>query len=292
MHGLDSRVVNGGAQAMVDRQFRHWRRAWALLLVTLSVAMIAAAARSATTQDTGDLYKATAIVTGTDMRSRPTGFARCLREVLVKVSGEPRLRNDPRTSGLAAHADALVASFDYVDQMAGIKVHDDQGTYDRSYNLTVRFDPVRIDEALSELGERPWRGERPVVVPVLAVRGFAASYLLSAENPAGAEQRASFANAAGEYGMKLRIPTEAEFAAWGVIMGRFPSPQAAPSPDQVIVAGTLEFREAPPGWAGSWRMRWHGVEYAWRIGGVNFDEAFRSVVRGALRVVSGHDGPD
>ena len=276
---------------MEDRRFRHRRRASALL-VALSVALVAAAPRSGRAQDASDLYKATAIVTGTDMRSRPTGFARCLREVLVKVSGEPRLHGDPRASGLAAHADALVASFDYVDQMAGIKVHDDQGTYDRSYNLTVRFDPARIDKVLAELGERPWRGERPVVVPVLAVRGVAASYLLSAENPAGAEQRASFANAAGEYGMKLRIPTEAEFAAWGVTIGPFPSPQAAPAPDQVIVAGTLEFQEALPGWVGSWRMNWQGVDYAWGISGVNFDEAFRSVVRGALRVASGHDAPD
>ncbi len=37
------------------------------------------------------LYTAMAIVTGTDMRSRPAGFARCLREVLVKVSGNPAL---------------------------------------------------------------------------------------------------------------------------------------------------------------------------------------------------------
>jgi uncharacterized protein len=277
---------------MEDRQFRHRRRVPALLLVTLSVALVVAAPRSGRAEDTSDLYKATTIVTGTDMRSRPAGFARCLREVLVKVSGEPRLRGDPRTSGLAAHADAFVASFDYVDQMAGIKVHDDQGTYDRSYNLTVRFDPARIDKALSDLGERPRLGERPVVVPVLAVRGVSASYLLSAENPAGAEQRASFANAAGEYGMKLRIPTEVELAAWGVTMGPLPSPQAESSPDQVIVAGTLEFREALPGWVGSWRMRWHGVDYAWGISGVNFDEAFRSVVRGALRVASGHDAPD
>jgi hypothetical protein len=40
--------------------------------------------------ENNDPYQATAIVTGYDMRSRPAGFAHCLREVLVKVSGEPR----------------------------------------------------------------------------------------------------------------------------------------------------------------------------------------------------------
>ena len=103
------------------------------------------------------------IVTGYDMRSRPSGFARALREVLVKLSGEPRLDLDPRVRELSIHADHLVTTFDYVDQMAGIKVHDDQGTYDRPYNLTVVFDPGKIDAALADLGEHPWLGERPVI---------------------------------------------------------------------------------------------------------------------------------
>src|SRR5260221_903811 len=277
---------------MRERQVRRRRGRPAALPVILSVMLVAAPAWPGRTQETSDLYQATAIVTGTDMRSRPTGFAQALREVLVKVSGEPRLYNDPRTSELAAHADLLVTSFDYADQLAGIPIHDDQGTYDRPHDLPVRFDPKRIDAALAELGEQPWRGKRPVVVPVLTVRGFAATYLLSAEQPAAAEQRGSLANAAGEYGVKLRIPTGAELAVWGVIVGPFPSPQAPVLPNQALVAGTLEFQEALPGWVGSWRMRWHDADYAWRISGVNYDAAFLSIVSGVVRVASGHGNPD
>jgi hypothetical protein len=185
-----------------------------------------------------------------------------------------------------------VTSFDYADQLAGIPIHDDQGTYDRPHDLTVRFDPKRIDAALAELGERPWRGERPVILPVLAVRGFAATYLLSAEQPAAADQRGSLASVAGEYGVTVRIPTEAELATWGVIVGAFPSPRAAPIPNQALVAGTLEFQESVPGWVGSWRLRWHDVDYVWGISGVNYDTAFRSIVRGVVRVASGHGNPD
>lgn len=278
---------------MAEWRARPRRPALALFLVMLSVTFVAAAPRSGGAQGPSDLYQATAIVTGSDMRSRPAGFAQCLREVLVKVTGEPRLRDDPRTSALAAHADALVASFDYVDLDAAFKIHDDQGTYDRPHSLTVHFYPARIDKVLADLGEKPWRGERPVVVPVLTVRGFTgSSYLLSAESPAGAQQRAAFANVAGDFAMRVRFPTGAEFAAWGVTVGQFPSPQAAPSPDQALVAGTLDFQQALPGWVGSWRMRWHGVDYAWGISGVNFDEAFRDVIRGVVRVASGHGAPD
>lgn len=241
---------------------------------------------------TSELYQATVIVTGYDMRSRPSGFAQALRWVLVNVSGEPRLRADPRVTALAAHADALVASFSYVDLMAGIPYHDEQGTYDRPYNLTVKFVPTRIDKALADLGTRPWLGRRPVVVPVLMVRGFTgASYVLSAESPAGVEQRPAFVHVARDFSMQVRFPTDADFAAWGIKIGHFPSLPPTTATDVALVAGTLEFQKSLPGWVGSWRWHWRGVDYVWGIKGVNYDEAFRDIVRGVLRIVSGHNNP-
>src|SRR5947207_1364217 len=193
-------------------------------------------------EDTGDLYQAYAIVTGTDMRQRPWGMAQCLREVLVKVSGDPRLRDDPRVIELAAHADRLIASFDYVDMMAGIPKKDDQGSYDRPHKLTVHFDPAKIDATLAELGQIPWRGERPVVVPLLRVSGRKPpSYVLSAEIPAGEEQRGAFINAAGEFGMTVRMPSQNDLTAWGASVDHFPFAKQAPEPkpNEAIVVGTL-----------------------------------------------------
>ena len=274
------------------RRVPYRRRRWTPLFTALPIVLVSATAPSSIAQETNELYRATIIVTGTDMRSRPFGFAQALRAVLVNVSGETRLRDDPRVSALAAHADPLVASLSYVDLDAANKIHDDQGTYDRPYDLTVKFVPALIDKALADLGERPWRGTRPVVVPVLAVRGFASSYLLSAENPAGAEQRQAFADVAGDFYMKVRFPTAAQFTAWGIGMGRFPSLPTTAATNDALVAGTLEFQESLPGWVGSWRMRWRGVEYAWGVKGVNYDAAFRDIVRGVLRVASGHGAPD
>jgi uncharacterized protein len=133
------------------------------------------------------------------------------------------------------------------------------------------------------------------VVPVLAVKGFTGTYLLSTEVKARAEQRGSLAAAATQYGLPLRVPSESELAAWGAAPGGFPIPRAAPQEPQegrALVAGTLSFDEATPGWVGSWRMRWRGTDYAWGISGVNYDEAFRSLMRGVARVASGHGAPD
>lgn len=240
---------------------------------------------------TSDLYKSTVIVTGFDMRSRPSGFARALHEVLVKLSGDPRLDKDQRVNELAAHADKLVASFDYVDQMAGIPIHDEQGTYDRPYYLTVVFDRAKIDQALADLGEKPWLGVRPVIVPVFAVDRVTKTYLLSSENPAAADQAGAFTDVAADYDIHVHIPTEAELKTWGVSLDGFPSPTAVSTPEQAIVAGTMVFKEDLPGWVGKWRFKWRDAEYDWEISGVNFDSAFRDAIRGVLRVVSGHDGP-
>jgi uncharacterized protein len=120
------------------------------------------------------------------------------------------LKNDPRAIKAAEHADQFVKSFDYIDMMAGIPRKDDQGSYDRPHRLTVYFDPVLIDKTLAEWGEKPWRGARPVVVPVLLVHApIPSAYVLSAEIPAGKEQRGLLVNAASEFGMSVRVPTAA-----------------------------------------------------------------------------------
>ena len=238
------------------------------------------------------MYQAVAVVTGSDKRYRGMGFAQCLRTVLAKVSGNPRLGKDPRVDRFTRQANLFVASFDYVDQMAAYHVKDDQGTYDRPFNLTVRFVPAKIDAILATLGERPWHGERPVIIPALAVHGVSTAYLLSANVAAGADQRGSLEEMASEMGLRVRFPTDAQLAGWGVTLQRFAPPRASTLPNQALVAGKLQFQTALPGWAGSWRMRYRSGDYAWTIRGVNFDAAFRDLVNGVALVASGHGAPE
>jgi uncharacterized protein len=238
------------------------------------------------------LYSADAIVTGTDMRQRPWGFAQCLKEVLVKVSGDPRLRNDPRVAALAGNADRYVASFDYADLMAHLKKNDDQGSYDRPHRLTVHFEPATIDALLAQLGDKPWRGKRPVIVPVLMVKGpKPPSYILSAETPRGDEQRGAFFEAASEFGISAHFPTEHELGAWVATIDNFAPKPPATDGSEAIVTGTLDWNEALPGWVGKWQTRWNGANRRWGISGVNYDAAFRDIVRGVVLLASGHGSP-
>ncbi len=261
------------------------------LVIAVLVINLVLFAPVAHAQDDPALYQATAIVTGTDMRQRPVGFARCLTEVLVKVSGAPRLQGDPAVAALAKHADTFVESFSYVDPDAWRLHHDDQGTYDRSYELTVRFNPGKIGAALATLGLTPWRGKRPLLVPVILVRRDATPYLLSAETPRGAMMRETIVQVAGEYGIGIHFPTEDDLAAWGVGLIGFPAPLGTPDPEALQIPGSLSWNVKALGWVGIWRVRVGGVEHDWQISGVSFDQAFADVIRGAVMLAHGTGTP-
>ena len=247
-------------------------------------------------QATGGIYQATVITTGSDLRFRNAGFAQALREVLVKASGEPRLRQDPRVDKLTQHADQLVAFFSYRDQMEGIHHHDDQGTYDRPFDLTVQFDWLSINAALAQLGEKPWLGARPTIVPVILLRGhdqpYKQQYLISDEEPAAGGQRESLSYCAQKYGLGLRIPSADDLAAWHVQQSVITNLTIPRTDDKFVVVGTLDFRLSTFGWLGIWKATWHGVDYGWGVSGVSFDKAFDNLVAGVARIASGHGKPD
>ena len=90
-------------------------------------------------------------------------LARCLRDVLVAASGNPAWLDDPRVDRLAPDPGALLQDLAYLDRMSDQPRHDEQGTRDRPYDLIAWFDPAHVDALLAQLGDRPWRGERPAL---------------------------------------------------------------------------------------------------------------------------------
>jgi hypothetical protein len=250
---------------------------------------------AATAAEIDDLYQGQTIVTGEREETRGPGFAECLEDVLVKVSGDPRLIGDPRVAEMAKQAGIMVGEFRYHDRMAGIPHHDEQGTRDRPYDLIVRFEKAKIDAALRSLGRAPWTASRPRIVVFLGMRNLLASYMLAEDGDRALEHEA-LVSAAARRGVPLMLPSRAALEQAGVSfeslpaadLARLDAAAQAMGGDRALVAGTLEFQATLPGWVGSWRMRWHDTDYAWGISGVNYDTAFRSIVRGVVRVASGH----
>jgi hypothetical protein len=262
--------------------------AWAVLSV-----MLACLACSAALADVDDLYQAKVLVTGQRPETRLPALERGMADVLVKLSGDPDIVRDP-AAGLIGKAEAYVDSFRYRDLMEGIPVHDEQGTRDRPYELTIDFDPRKIDGVLRELKREPWTGTRPRLAVLLAVEFDEVTYLLAANGDRGRDQRESLAAAAWKYGLPIVLPTVQALAASGLTVGNLESADddkvksisKAAGGDAEIV-GRLTWSREALGWIAEWRL---GPD-RWQIRGVNFDEAFRNAMSGALRSLSGHGAP-
>jgi hypothetical protein len=227
------------------------------------------------------LYEASVITTGMDMRGRSAGLAACLARVLVKVSGNPALLDDPRVAALGPAAPGMLAGFAYLDRMSDEPKHDEQGTRDRPYDLVARFEPERVDAALLGLGETPWSSgrDRPALLADIAIapRGGPAMPLRADTDP-DERHRAALLAAADRFGVPVLL-----------------RPAIGPAPAAPIAAatlrGTLDWQDAAAGWVGAWALAWQGRQHAWSIKGVSFDEAYRNAIAGSAAVLSGHRIP-
>lgn len=246
-----------------------------------------------------DLYQARSITTGQTEENRGTGFAECMTDVLIKVSGDPRLRDDPRVREFAKHAAGYIRAFRYRDRMEDLPVHDEQGTRDRPYDLTCDFDAAKVDGALRSLGRAPWTAERPRIAVFLAVRNVKASYVLSDDGRRGPGQRESFHTAAYKLGIPIVLPKQAALAAndltldkvWNADPAALEAAAQAIGGDRALV-GHMEFSDEAQGWVAEWRFANQGTMNRWQIRGVNFDEVFRTAMRGTAQILSGNGSPD
>src|SRR6185503_14958298 len=148
------------------------------------------------------------------------------KEVLVKVSGDPRLLDDPRVEALAQDAGSLVERFTYRDRMEGIPIHDEQGSHDRPHDLTTIFVPEKIDAVLASLGSKPWSAARPVVALVLGVKNGDRTFLLSSDGERGIDMRDSLAQASAKIAIPATLPSAAALQAVGLTHETLPNADA------------------------------------------------------------------
>jgi hypothetical protein len=272
-------------------------------MVRLTIALWVCAALStnvsiAQPDSLDNIYTTRAVVTGKDERNRPVGFKLCFEDVLAKVSGDATIVSDSRFETLAANAGQYIFAFSYRDRFEGKPVHDEQGTYDRPFFLTCHFDPQKIDSVLKTLGRKPWLGHRPRLTMLVVVHGRTNSGILSVDGAFDPDMREALANAAQRYGLPVGLPSVATLQsnqisldATKVAPGDRLSKVAELSDGEVPLVGDLRWSDSALGWVVTWSIEARGRRYRWSIRGINYDEAFRTAVRGAARVLSGNGEP-
>jgi hypothetical protein len=268
-------------------------------VIILSCAILAVWTSTVRAQsgDAGMNYTVRAVVTGSDERNRPLGFRLCFEDVLIKSSGDPSILDDNRVEALASNAGQLVAEFSYRDRLEGMPKHDDQGTYDRPFFLTCRFDPNKIDDVLRLLGRKPWLGSRPRLAMLLVVRGRKDDAILTSDGAFDADMREALANGASRYGMAVSLPSAKTLQSIGMTAQTASNASegklariAVLSDGDVPLFGFLDWSDSL-GWTATWNLDVAGQHHHWTVAGVNYDEAFRNALRGAAKVLSGNGEP-
>ncbi len=242
-----------------------------------------------------DLYWAKTIVTGRREETRLPGLADSLVKVLQQVSGDPTISGDERVAELKGKAEDYVRSYGYHDRMEGIPIHDEQGTRDRPYDLTVEFHPAKIDAALSVLGRKPWPAPRSVIPVYLAVRFEDNSYILTNDTELGFDQRESFLLAAWQAGLPILLPENAVVNDVRLTAEKLstcsPDELASLARGEKLLVGTIQWNKSMRGWAADWQLYENAKWHHWQIRNVNFDEAFRNAMSGTAQILSGNGEP-
>jgi hypothetical protein len=246
-----------------------------------------------------DLYRAKVTVTGQGEANRIIGFAACLEDVLIKVSGAQKLSGDRRLAAYKSKAKEFVRAFSYRDQFAGKPVRDEQGTRDRPYDLTVEFEESRIDDILKALGLKPWLSHRPVLAVFVAMEQGPRNYVVTLDGTQSDLQRDALLAAADKRGMLIVLPGAAALAKsniTGETLGTTPlsalAPVAAEQDAEAVLIGRLVWDDRQLGWATQWQIDWAGRAHRWQLRGVTFDEAFRRGIGGAAQLLSGNGDRD
>src|SRR5258705_11268977 len=154
-----------------------------------------------------DLYRAQTIVTGQGEAKRMVGFAACLEDVLIKVSGAQKLAGDRRLAAYKLDAKSFVRAFSYHDQFSGKPHRDEQGTRDRPYDLTVDFEERKIDDLLKALGLKPWLSHRPPLAVFFEMEQGPKNYIVTADGAQSDLQRDALLAAADKRGMGIVLPS-------------------------------------------------------------------------------------
>jgi uncharacterized protein len=264
-----------------------------LLLIALSLA-----AGNAARAD--NLYQTKAVVSGRGEVNRQLGFAQCLEDVLVKVSGDPDLIGDKRVAQLGGNAAGLVEKFAYRDFYEGRPLHDEQGSYDRPHFLTVDFMPAKIDAILQSFGKKPWLGKRPKLAIYLAVKTKTGEIVLTEESSdlLAADMKTSLGNAIRRTGLDASIPAAGAVVKSGLsykALEDAPMSQlnldAKSAGYDAVLSGTLAWSDNVGSWVSQWRLLAAGKTVMWGASGTSFDDAFRNGIRGTAKVLSGSGNP-
>ncbi|MGE4616944.1 MAG: DUF2066 domain-containing protein [Gammaproteobacteria bacterium] len=127
---------------------------------------------SSEARDVQNLYRMTVPVSDRSDGERSRGASRALSQVLVKLTGNRRIRSTSRVAGLLKNASNLMVQYGYeLEALSG------------SLMLAAEFDEVALAKELDALGVSVWAKERPDTIAWIVIDELATRELLGGDEP-------------------------------------------------------------------------------------------------------------
>ncbi|MBP0439303.1 DUF2066 domain-containing protein [Tianweitania sediminis] len=231
---------------------------------------------------TVDLHAATVIVTGrSNLAERTRGIREALPLVITRLSADSAVGQRAIEQGLQDQAETLVRDLEYRDRKEGIQISDEQGTRDRSFELTVHFDPAAIDAMVAQLGGTVWSGERPEVAVALIIDDSVSRFLLTEGSDRGYGQRLALNDVSEALALPVVLPK-----ASGDPVDAQAAQEAALSEFPVKLAGEMTVTSA-----GYWNTDWRleapdGVAERFATSETTFDVAIEEALRRSAKLLA------
>ena len=204
------------------------------------------------------LFESEIVVSDQSPQVRNAALDGALREILVRVTGQPDVLNSEAARSLLASSQQLVQQYRYFTE---------SGKEPPLLKLWVRFDGAAIRQALQQQGVAYWGGERPDTLVWLAVEDRGNRYVVAPGE--GGDVYREVEAAGRSRGVPLIFPlmdledqTRVRFAdIWGGYTATVISASQRYSPPAILI-GRLN-RTASGGWAARWQLEMGGRRHAW-----------------------------
>ncbi|SNY93145.1 hypothetical protein SAMN04515647_3427 [Cohaesibacter sp. ES.047] len=235
-----------------------------------------------------DLYRATTFVTGEREETRIPSIQDTFRQVLVKVSGTSSLLKVSNLEDEIDKAGDYVAGYSYRDRMEGIPHHDEQGSRDRPFDLTVHFDPEKIDAIISKFGFHKWQLPRPRILSLVKVEFKGSGFFLANDTDKGIGQREALMAEADKLGLEVALPDIAKLEE--VKMENLSSTTLNEFAEylggDIALRGVLTWDDSYLHWKSRWQMRVAGQDNQWEGTEETFDSSFRAALGTVAEILS------
>ncbi|MBO0663876.1 DUF2066 domain-containing protein [Jiella sp. MQZ9-1] len=258
-----------------------------------ALALLPAVLLGAATIKGPDLYTATTFVTGQRLETRKPGIEEAMKTVLQKVTGAARILASRDLDAVLATSESAVVRYSYHDRMEGIPHHDEQGSRDRPYDLTVHFDPAKIDAIVATLGYRKWPLPRPTITPLVRVDFESNRFFVASDAEMGTGERDALLAEAAKRGLPLALPDRSMLQQANAASLDMDAPPPASlvaiakrAHGAAVLVGILDWDADKLVWKSRWLMPSEGTMSRWQATSETFDGAFRAGLNGAAALLS------